>query len=229
MPVAAEAQQATKMYRVALVYAMSPVSELTGPEPVHPGARAFVHALRDLGYVEGQNLILERRSAEGKFERFPEIIRELISNKADVIVTLANPATRAAKEATQTVPVVMVGSNPVEAGFVQSLARPGGNITGLTVDTGPENVGKRLQLLKELFPRVSRVAFLASKDDVAAEGKQSAEAATRLGFRLLFTEHSPTQYAEAFARIARQRPDALLVAQSSQKLWQPTGDCRLRE
>jgi putative ABC transport system substrate-binding protein len=218
MSVPAGAQQGVKMYRVALVYAMSPVSELAGPEPVHPGARAFVRALRDLGYVEGQNLILERRSAEGKFERFPEIFRELVSTKVDLIVTFANPAIRAAKALTQTVPIVMVASrNPVEAGLVESFARPGGNITGLTVDTGPEIVGKRLQLLKELLPSSSRVMFLASKEEVEAEGKQIAEAASsKLGLKLSFAEHAPTEYAAAFAHIARERPDALLIAQSAQ-------------
>jgi putative ABC transport system substrate-binding protein len=213
----ADAQQSSRVYRVALVYTTSSIAELSGPEPVHPGARAFVHALRDLGYVEGRNLILERRSAEGKFERFPDIIRELISAKMDVIVTLANAATRAAKELTQTVPIVMVaGVNPVEAGLVQSLARPGGNITGLTVDTGPEIVGKRLQLLKALLPRNARVAFLASREEVEADGKQITEAATKLGLKLLFAEHSPTQYAEAFAHVSRERADAMQVAQSAQ-------------
>ena len=217
MPVAAGAQQATRVYRVALVYTTSPASELAGPEPVHPGARAFVHGLRELGYVEGQNLILERRSAEGKFERFPEIIRELVSTRMDVIVTMANPATRAAKAVTQTVPIVMIAStNPVEAGLVESFARPGGNVTGLTVDAGPEITGKRLQLLKELLPRISRVIFLASKDEVEAEGKTAEAATSKLGLRLLFAEHAPTQHAEAFAHIRQERPDALLVAQSAQ-------------
>ncbi|HKQ25624.1 MAG TPA: ABC transporter substrate-binding protein [Burkholderiales bacterium] len=217
IPVVAGAQQTPRVYRVALVYTTSPVSELSGPEPVHPGARAFVHGLRNLGYVEGQNLVLERRSAEGKFERFPEIIRGLVSSKMDVIVTLANPATRAAKAVTQTIPIIMVaGGDPVEEGLVQSLARPGGNITGLTVDTGPELVGKRLQLLNEILPAGSRVMFLASGDEVKAEGKQIIAAATKLRLRLLFAEHAPTEYGEAFAHIARERPDALLVAQSAQ-------------
>jgi putative tryptophan/tyrosine transport system substrate-binding protein len=218
LPFGARAQQAPRVYRVALVYAMTPVSELAGPNPDHPGARAYVHGLRDLGYVEGQNLILERRSAEGKFERFPEIMQALVSAKMDVIVTLANPATRAAKAATQTVPIVMVAStNPVEAGLVESFARPGGNVTGLTVDAGPEINGKRLQLLKELLPRSSRVMFLASKDEVEAEGKQTAEAAiSKLGLRLLFAEYAPSNYGDAFAHITRERPNALLVAQSAQ-------------
>ena len=220
MPVTGEPQQATttRVYRVALLFTASPASELTGPEPVHPVARAFVHGLRDLGYVEGQNLVLERRSAEGRFERLPEIIQTLVSTKVDVIVTFANPVTRAAKDVTRAVPIVMGSSaNPVEEGLVQSLARPGGNVTGLTVDAGPEITGKRLQLLKELLPRISRVAFLMSKKEVEAEGKQSAQAATsKLGLRLLFAEHTPTQYAEAFDLIARERPNALLVAQSAQ-------------
>lgn len=228
MPLTAGAQQATRVYRVALVYAASPVSELAGPEPVHPGARAFVHALRDLGYVEGQNLILERRSAEGKFERFPEIIRELVSTKVDVIVTFANPAIRAAKAVTQTVPIVMIASrNPVEAGLVESFARPGGNITGLTVDTGPEMVGKSLQILKDLLPRISRVIFLASKDEVEAQGRQTAEAATSMGLKLLFAEHAPT--IRGGLRPHRPRTSGCSSDRAKRsELRLPTADCRFR-
>jgi len=128
---------------------------------VHPGVRAFVHGLRDLGYVEGRNLVLERRSAEGTFERAPEIIRELVSIKADVIVTSSVQMTRTAKDVTQGVPIVMVGpGDPVKEGLIESLAWPGGNITGLAGLTGLENVMKRMELLKELLPGLSRVAAL---------------------------------------------------------------------
>jgi putative ABC transport system substrate-binding protein len=122
-----------KVYRVGVIATTSPVSELAGPEPVNPAIRAFVQGLRILGYVEGQNLILERRSAEGRFERFGAIVAELVRLKADVIVTPGDPMAKVAKGITTTVPIVMpMSTNPVGEGLVQSIARPGGNITGLT-------------------------------------------------------------------------------------------------
>lgn len=216
-PCAAEAQPAGKVYRVGLIVTLSPVSALLGPDPINPAVRAFVHGLRALGYVEGKNLALEFRSAEGKFERFPDIVRELISLKVDVIVTVTNPMTQAAMNVTRTVPIVMATSvAPEREGLVQSLARPGGNVTGLTIEEGPEIVGKRLELLKQVLPRMSRVAFLGSKAEWSGGWDRTAEAAARaLGITLLFAEHTSTQYANAFALIARERPDALLVSQSA--------------
>src|SRR5713226_4447726 len=124
-PLAAHAQPVGKVYRVGLIFDTSPVSEMAGPDPVHPGAKAFVHGLRALGYVEGQNLILERRSAEGKFERYADIATELVRLKVDVIVTATNRMTQQAKAVTTSVPIVMaVSTDPVGAGLVQSLARP---------------------------------------------------------------------------------------------------------
>ena len=173
-PIVPRAQQIGKVQRVGVVLFGSPVSELAGPDPINPVARGFVHGLRDLGYVEGRNLVLERRSAEGRIERAPEIIRELVSIKADVIVTAGVPMTRAAKEVTQSVPIVMVGvGDPVKEGLIESLARPGGNITGLAALTGLENVVKRMELLKELLPGLSRVAVLLSKGETAAGGTNS--------------------------------------------------------
>ena len=152
-PLAAEAEPAGKVYRVGLILTTSPVSEMAGPEPVHPLARAFVHGLRALGYVEGQNLILERRSAEGRFERLGDIVAELVRLKADVIVTVTDVTTLAAKAVTTTVPIVMIATgDPVRGGLVRSLAHPGGNITGLGTHVGPEIAAKRLQLLKEALP-----------------------------------------------------------------------------
>jgi putative ABC transport system substrate-binding protein len=179
-------------------------------------ARSFVQGLRALGYLQGQNLVLEHRSAEGKFERFPEIMRELVLSKVDVIVTVTNPMTQAAKDVTSTVPIVVAYSvSPVEHGLVQSLSRPGGNVTGFTMNVGSEIPGKQLQLLKELLPRMSRVAFLHSKEQ-EAEGVQSGEAAAReLGIKLLPAEHTPTDYTDAFALIAREHPDALVVSASA--------------
>ncbi len=219
VPLAAEGQQAAKVHRVGFILTTSPVSEMAGPDPIHPLAKAFVHSLRDLGYVEGQSLILERRSAEGRFERFGEIVAELVRLRADVIVTVNDAMTRAAKIVTTTVPIVMASSiDPVGEGFVQSLARPGGNITGLTLTVGPEVGGKRLELLREMLPRVSRVAYLASKEDKEWEspyGKSVRTAAQALAVTLVLAEFSPHQYTDAFARISRARAEALFVSRSA--------------
>jgi putative ABC transport system substrate-binding protein len=216
-PLAALAQPAGKLYRVGLILTTSPVSEMAGPEPVHPPTRALLHTLRSLGYVEGQNLVFERRSAEGKFDRFPEIVAELVRLNTDVIVTVGNPMAQAAKQVTTTVPIVMATSlNPVESGVVASLARPGGNITGLTTNTGPEIEGKRLELLKDALPRISRVAYLRMKTDWEGPLGESVKAAAKaLNVTLLHAQHTPNEYAGAFAVIARQRPDALFVANSA--------------
>jgi len=216
-PIDTPAQQPGKVYRVGLIVTTSPVSEMAGPEPVHPPTRAFLHTLRSLGYVEGQNLVFERRSAEGKFERFTEIVAELVRLKTDVIVTVSTPLAQAAKQVTTTVPIVMARSDsPVEAGLVASLGRPGGNITGLTTKTGPEIEGKRLELLKDALPKISRVAYLRMKTDWEGPTGESVKAAAKaLNVTLLHAEHTPNEYASAFAVIARQRPDALLVTDSA--------------
>ena len=126
-PIAARAQQAEKVLHVGLVLTTAPGAEMVGSDPIHPPTRAFVHALRDLGYIEGRNLVLERRSAEGQFERFGDIVAGLVRLKVDVIMTGGNPPARAAKAVTTTVPIVAVAvADPVADGLVQSLARPGG-------------------------------------------------------------------------------------------------------
>jgi putative ABC transport system substrate-binding protein len=219
VPLAVEAQPAGKVYRVGLISAAAPLSEMAGPEPLHPFVRAFVQGLRILGYVEGQNLILERRSAEGRYERFGDIVAELVRLKMDVIVTFAHPAAQAAKAGTTTVPIVMaVSVDPVGNGLVQSLARPGGNITGLTVYVGPEIEAKRLELLRAMLPGVSRVAYLASKEYKewdSPSGQNVRTAAQALGVTLVPVEVSARQYTDAFKRISRARTEALFVARSS--------------
>jgi putative ABC transport system substrate-binding protein len=212
-PLAARAQQPAIMHRVGLILTTSPVSEMTGADPVHPLIRAFVHTLRDLGYVEGQNLVLERRSAEGRFERLGEVVAELVQRQADVIVTVRNEMTLAAKRVTTTVPIVMaLSEDPVAAGLVASLARPSGNITGLTTNAGPEIEAKRLQLFKEAVPQATRVAFLGPRSAWEnPEGKYVRAAAQELGLSLFHAEHTPTHYADAFALINTNRPDGLFV------------------
>lgn len=208
---------AQKAYRVAFIATAGPVAEVVSG-PVGEGLR---EGFRARGYVEGRNLILEWRSPEGKFERLPDIMREVLAIKVDVIITSSNQVTRAAKDATRTVPIVMLASaDPVRDGLVHSLARPGGNITGLVSHTGPENLAKQVQLLKEVFPKTTRVAFLTTRDGWNTYWKEGLEEATRvLGVKLLVAEHSsgrgPEHYRDAFALISRERPQALLVGLSA--------------
>ena len=215
-PLAGRAQEPGKLYRVGLIFSNSPVSEMAGSDPVHPLARTFVHALRTLGYVEGQNLALERRSAEGRFERFGEIVAELVGRKVDVIVTVSSMANEV-KRVTHEVPIVMATSaDPVGDGIVASLARPSGHITGLTTHPGPEFGAKQLQLLKEALPDASRVAFLGLASDWESDdGKAVRVAARTVGVTLAHAAHTPIHYADAFARITQDRPDALFVARNS--------------
>src|SRR5262245_1821725 len=192
---------------------------MVGPDPINRAASVFVHTLRDLGYVEGHNLILERRSLELRHERSGEIGAELASLGVDVIVTSGNDmATRVARAAPG-VPIVMaLSSAPIEAGLVASLARPRGNITGLTVNVGPEIEAKRLQMLKEAVPSASRIAFLGDKNDwEEPRGKSVRAAALPLNISLVHAEHTATDYAGAFTWIARHQPHALFIARNS--LW----------
>jgi ABC-type uncharacterized transport system substrate-binding protein len=209
-PLAAEGQQSGKVYRVGLVFTTAPVSEMIGPDPAHPLVRSFLDELRALGYVQGRNLVFEPRSAEGKFERFREILEGLVRLKVDVLVVNGNSMTQRAKEVTSVVPIVMSFVNdPVTDGLVASLAWPGGNVTGVTGTGGPEIEGKRVELLKEALPKIRRVAFLGTKLDWEDSfGKSSQAAARAVHVTLLHAEHTPDDYADAFARIVRERPDA---------------------
>jgi len=157
-PLTAEAQQATKVHRIGRLSSGSPTE-------LNPNLEAFRQGLRELGYVEGQNLVIESRYAEGSPERLRDLAVELVQRKMDVIVAVAAAATRAAQHATRTIPIVMlVGVDPVAAGLIASLGHPGGNMTGVSVMTG-ELSGKQLEFLKEAVPTVSRIAVLANPTD----------------------------------------------------------------
>ena len=217
VPFTAEAQQAEKVYRVALIVTTTQMADMAGPDPLHPVTRGFVHELRVLGYVEGQNLIFVRRSGEGHPERFPDIVAELVRMKMDVIVAGGSAILiRRVKEGAGNIPIVMLGiAQPMELGFIASLARPGGNVTGLSYDVDPETESKRLQLLKEAIPKLSRVAYLATKEDWSLPvGQAIRRAAPSLGIKLLYVEHIPADIDATLAALARQRPDALIASLS---------------
>jgi len=212
-PGVARAQQTKAQYRIGLVLTTSPLAEMLGPEPIHPSIRAFIHELRRLGYAEGQNLVLDRRSAEGKFERFGEIIAELLRLKPDVLVTLGGPMALAAGTLTSAVPIISLGvPDPVAAGVVTNLARPGANITGIASTAGPEFSAKRLEFFKAAVPSVTKVAYLAHKSDwESTHGKAARAAAQQLGLAMFHAESQPDDYSGGFAVIRNERPNGVFV------------------
>jgi len=207
-PLAAKAQLARKTPQVGLLDPMSP----SIAAPYH---EAFREGLRHHGYVEGRNMAIEYRFAEGKAERLPELAAELVRGNADVLVAGSAPAVAAAHRATTTIPIVMVGygPDPVEAGLVASFARPGGNITGSTL-LFPEMAAKRLQLLRAALPKVGLVAVLwnSANPAKARDWRETAAAAAALGVRLQSVEvQGADQFERAFAVMTREHADGLLV------------------
>jgi putative ABC transport system substrate-binding protein len=208
--VTAEAQQPKKVPRIGYLSSGNPASESARSEAIRL-------ALRELGYIEGQNIAIEYRYAEGKRDRFPELATELMRLKVDVIVVSAGDLLiRAAKNATKTIPIVMAGPgpDPVEAGLVESLARPGGNVTGVTL-LNRELGGKRLELLKEAVPKVARVAVLydAAIPGAALEVKEVLPVAARaLKLTLQPWEvRRADDFDRVFAALNKERPDGLFV------------------
>lgn len=207
----AEAQQTGRIYRLGF---LSPAGT---PEPSIPTTATLVpKLLRDSGYVEGRNLQVERRFADGKLDRLPQLAKELVDLRMDVIVAVSPTAIKPAQEATKSIPIVMgFGKDPVRDGFIASLARPGGNITGVVV--APEDVlaGKRLELIKEAVPRAGSVAVLATRESSSRLQIQEAEkVASLLGIRSLIVELQNSDYDEAFANMTAQRANALFVLAS---------------
>ncbi len=209
-PLAAEAQPVGKVPRIGVIVTA------TRPETEHL-IKALSEGLRELGYVEGRNVMLELRFAEGRQERLPGLVAELVQLKVDVLVTGSNPVIAAVKQATATIPVVMaVSRDPVGAKFIPSLARPGGNITGLANDSAPEIIGKNLALLKEAAPRISRVAFLWNPVPPGADTSRNAveSAARNLGIAFQSVEvRGRNEFEGAFAAMVRERADGVVVAQ----------------
>ncbi len=212
LAVSARAQQPGKVYRVGIL------SQVVRPAPSDRSSVAMLlaTALQQLGYAEGQNLIIEWRFAEGKRDRLPGLARELVQLRMEVIVAISNEPIRAAKDATQTIPIVMLGGNVVREGFVASLARPGGNITGVVIsETGL--APKRLQLLKEAIPRATRIAMLApGEEDYRVQLQEAEKAAASLGVTLVVIEVRAADYERAFASMAAGRATALFVMSSTQ-------------
>jgi ABC-type uncharacterized transport system substrate-binding protein len=205
---ASMAQPAGTVFRIGLLDPASQSSESSLFLTV------FRQALGELGYVEGRNLILEQRYAEDRPERLSALAAELVSLQASVLVTLATPATLAGKAATATIPIVMVVGEPVGAGIVPSLSRPGGNITGLSLNNA-EVAGKRLQLLKEAAPKLARVAVLANQANpsfTALHLAPTRSAAAQLGITVQLVEvRGPSELADAFTAMTRSHAGAVII------------------
>src|SRR6266571_191299 len=203
----ANAQQPAKVPRIGFLSSLSPAA-------VSARMDAFRQGLRELGYVEGKNIVIESRWAEGKTERLPELAAELVRLKVDVIVTGGPSVNRFAKEATVTIPIVLAFDNdPVGNGFAASLARPGGNITGLSTHY-PEISGKQLELLKDIIPRLSRVAVLGNSTvpGNAQALRETERAAGVFGVKLQYVEiENPEEIESAFRAARKGHADAVLV------------------
>ncbi len=207
-PLAAGAQPNGKVYRIGFIQ--------TAPrKEIGHLIKSLDDGLRELGYVEGRNVVFERRFADGKQERLAALAVELVKLKVDIIVTGSNPVIAAVRQATATIPIVMaVSRDPVGSGFIASLARPGGNITGLANDPAPEIMGKNLELLKEVVPRASRVALLWNPVPAgAAIYKNAVETAARnLGVTLQSVEiRAENEFESAFAAMIRERANGVVV------------------
>ena len=206
----ADAQQPTTIPRIGFLITSS-------PSVIAPRMDAFRQGLRELGYVEGKNIVIERRHAEGKLDRLPTLAAELVRLNVDVIITSGPTATRPAKGATSTIPIVMTfDDDPVGSGFVASLARPGGNITGLST-LAPEISGKQLELLKEIVPRLNRVAVIgtSTRQGTAQSLKELELAAGAFAVKVQYLDiPNPQDIETAFRAAGKERADALLVLQS---------------
>jgi putative ABC transport system substrate-binding protein len=207
----AQAQQAAKVPRIGFLAGVS-------PSAISARMAAFRQGLRELGYVEGKNVVIESRYAEENLDRLPALAAELVRLKVDIIITGGPPAIRSAKEATSTIPIIMgFDSDPVANGFVASLARPGGNVTGLSA-LSPEISGKQLELLKEIIPKLSRVAVIGSSAEPAnARTLKETELAARVfGLKLQKLDiHDSRDFDSAFAAATKGRADAALVLPSA--------------
>jgi putative ABC transport system substrate-binding protein len=214
-PMVARAQQGERVRRIAIFHPAIPTTLLT--ETGGGSAwRAFFGELRRLGYTEGQNLIIERYSAEGRHELYSDIAQQIVARNPAVIVTGTNPVVTAFKAATTTIPIVAFMLDPLHAGLVSSLNRPGGNLTGITLDAGIEVWGKRLQVLKEAIPSTAKAVFLGMRGGWEGSAEQVLRnAAAELGISLTMTlpeKGTPSEIERLFNDMDQHRPDAVLVS-----------------
>jgi putative tryptophan/tyrosine transport system substrate-binding protein len=216
---AARAQQPSKMKRIAFVRPAGPVSEVSVSGS--PYYRAFFEELSRLGYVEGQNLRVERYSGEGRPERYAELARDVVNTHPDLIIAVAARLSLDFKTATTTIPIVSLINDPIALGLVQSIARPGGNITGVTISGGLQLIGKRMGLLVEAMPKLSTVSYLVSRpyweDPRGVAAREAAkQAGISLKAALLGSAFDEAEYQRVFRSMEQDRADALMVSDEAE-------------
>jgi putative tryptophan/tyrosine transport system substrate-binding protein len=213
-PFGSFAQQQSKVSRIGILSPGAPFDAGRNPSALAVLFGALRESLRELGYVEGQNIAVESRWAEGNYERLPGLAAELVGLKVDVIVTYGTPASQAAKRATGSVPIVMAAIiDPVASGIITNLARPGGNLTGQSM-MSPDLVGKQLEMLKEVIPKLSRVALLSNPANPgnAPQVQHGQDAARALGVRIQPLKAStPSEIDSAFAAMTNEQAGAFIV------------------
>src|SRR5438552_17963388 len=211
-PLGVTGQLAGKVYRLGvLTPGVRPAPSVQVTSNVLPAI------LREMGYIEGRNLVIEQRFAEGKLDRLPGLVRELVELRVDALVAASPPAVQATRAVTKTIPILMLlaYSDPVELGFVASFARPGGNVTGVVMAAEPTMVGKRLELIKEVVPWAARIAVLSTAEAPSrTQAKWAEKAASVLGVKLIVVELRDGDYDRAFAAMVAERAEALFVVAS---------------
>jgi putative ABC transport system substrate-binding protein len=217
----ARAAERKSSHRIAIVHPTHPATLLTETSGL-PGPRAVLNGLRRLGYVEGDNLVIERYSGEGRAAHYPDLARDVVSHNPDVIIAFATNLTLDFKAATTTIPIVGVFAAPVEAGIVASLARPGGNITGASVDVGLEQWGKRIQLLQQVMPQATRVGFLQSRavrEQWAAFQRELQQQAGIIRVGPLFDHPiDESEYRRVFAALAQDGAEVISVSDEAENV-----------
>jgi putative tryptophan/tyrosine transport system substrate-binding protein len=217
----AQAQQKGKVYRLAVVDPINPVTDITEVGEL-PYYRGFFEGLRELGFAEGRNLEIKRYSGEGHSERYGDMVREVVNSRPDMILVFSTRLLIMLKEATTAIPLVGAMADPVRVGLVASMARPGGNITGVAHDPGAQFYNKRLELLKQAVPSVSKLGILISHALVekTTSGAETKEAARRAGIEIMWPIEAlfwrEEEYRAAFARMAREGADAIVVSEMNE-------------
>ncbi|KRR06574.1 hypothetical protein CP49_26970 [Bradyrhizobium valentinum] len=212
LPLSARAQQSTKAYRIAILHPLWPVAELTESSSNRFWRELFLE-IRRLGYVEGQNLVIERYSGEGHAEIYPKLARDIVASNPNLVVAFTNRVVVPLKEATSTIPIVAMTGDPVDLGLMPSIARPGGNITGVSIDAGSEIWGKRLELFREVVPKISKLAILGLRQspEVALMQKAAEKAGVVVVGPSYLEDASEAEYQRVFAFMSQEGADALFV------------------
>jgi len=218
----AQAQQTGKVYRIAIGHPIVPVTDLNQASKGSFVIAAIFEELTRLGYVEGRNLLIERYSGEGRADQYPDLARQMVSRNPDLIIAINSFFVLDVKDATSTIPIVAAFGAPVELGIVTSLARPGGNITGVTVDVGTEQWLKRVQLLKEAVPQITRLGVLNSRNERERGSAFMREVALKNSVSIvgppLETPINEQEYRRVFAALAQEGADGLLVSDGPENI-----------